>query len=186
MSDALAPDDLRGVVRVKGPTIRLRSGAYFDFEDPSAGDWGIGDVAHALSQLCRFTGHTVRFYSVAEHSWWCSRLVPREDALAALLHDAPEAFLGDVSRPLKSMLPDYRAIEARVEVAVLGAFGLPPRLPPSVKLADVMMLAAEQRQAMLCEDDWGLGVEPAPVTLNFWHPALAKDLFLKRFEELAA
>ena len=176
---------LEGITRIKGPTIRLVSGRYFDFEDPEASDFGISDIAHGLSHLCRFTGHTVRFYSVAEHSVHCSHLVPPGDALSALLHDAPEAFLGDVSRPLKSLLPDYRAIERRVERAILPRFGI-GILPPSVKVADMQMLRAEQVQAMRSSEQWTdlEGVNMPEVQLRFWDPVDARIAFLDRFAEL--
>lgn len=177
---------LEGIHRIVGPTILTVSGAYFDFENPEQSAFGIADVAHALAHLCRFTGHVRRFYSVAEHSYHCSYLVPPEDALAALLHDAAEAFLGDVSRPLKSLLPGYRALEDRIEPVVLARFGLPPVLPPSVKAADKAMLLVEQRQAMGdAGRPWpGLGEWVPEVELEFWEPTSACDWFLARYLEL--
>lgn len=170
------------------PTILTAAGRYFDFTAPERSIIGITEIAHALSHLCRFTGHTWQFYSVAEHSWHVSHLVHPADALAGLLHDASEAFLGDVAAPLKALLPDYREIEARVEAVVLGRFGIPAHLPPSVKAADKMMLRVEQVQAMRAEGhDWKLG-ELSPqaklVQLRFWDPDEAQMMFLRRFEEL--
>jgi uncharacterized protein len=175
-----------GVRRAVGPTILLHSGAYFDFEDPAAQPVVIEDIAHALANLCRFTGHTQRFYSVAEHSVWCSEIVPKEHALAALLHDAVEAFVGDVSRPLKALLPEYREVEKRIEAAVLPMFGLSLPLHPAVKEADARMLLVEQAQAMGNADDWPdfAGLQPADVRLGFWHPASARTFFLQRYYEL--
>lgn len=103
-----------GIRVIKGPTILLLSGEYFDLAEPEACAFQVSDIAHALGNICRFTGHTQRFYSVAEHSVICSHMVPPEDAMAALMHDAAEAFIGDVSSPLKSLLPDYKAVEQRV------------------------------------------------------------------------
>lgn len=175
-------DDTFGIRKVVGPTILTRRGHYFDFENPEGSTIDIEDIAHALSQICRFTGHTARFYSVAEHSVHCASLVPREHRLAALLHDAAEAYLGDVSRPLKSILPQYKALEARVEAAVLGRFGLALPLDPCVKEADRTMLRVEQQQAMLNEDVWpGMEGAGAAVTLQFWEPTRAKLAFLGAF-----
>ena len=176
-----------GIKRIIGPTIALRSGAYFDFEVPETSQITIYDIAHALSMICRFTGHCHRFYSVAEHSVHCSYLVPKEDALAALMHDAAEAVMGDVSRPLKSLLPDYKRIEHRVEKAILARFGLPAQLPPSVKAADMQMLAVEQRQAMLNDDDWpGLAIDGEGPALQFLSPPDAYNTFLNRFHEVTS
>jgi len=82
-------------------TIGLFSGGTFDILNPRAEDVRIEDIAHALSQQCRFTGHTKTFYSVAQHSVLASTLVAAPDELWALLHDASEAYMGDMNRPLK-------------------------------------------------------------------------------------
>ncbi|MEM4379972.1 MAG: hypothetical protein QXL01_04720, partial [Thermoplasmatales archaeon] len=84
------------------PWIETYSGKKFDYLAQSELD--IEDIAHALSNLCRFNGHTRVFYSVAEHSVNVSSMVPPELKIAALLHDAAEAYIGDVPSPLKQLI----------------------------------------------------------------------------------
>ena len=174
------------VRRIVGPTILLHSGAYFDFDAPESSEFSIGDIARGLSHICRFAGQCDRFYSVAEHSVYVSQLVPEAHAFAALMHDAPEAFVGDMTKPLKSMCPDYQDVEKRVEHAVLARFGITLPLDASVKEADIVMLATEQAQIMRNRDDWEYtrGRAVADIAIQCLAPDDAMRFFLKRFSEL--
>lgn len=153
--------------------------------DPRADEVFIVDIAHALAATCRFGGHCERFYSVAEHSVLASLIVPPEDALAALLHDATEAYVLDVPRPLKPFLSGYKEIEQGVWRAIAMRFGLPLTLPASVKLADNALLLAEAEQNMKDHPaPWCVPGEPAPVVLECLDPMRAKLRFLARFADL--
>lgn len=145
----------------------------------------VEDIAHALAHMCRFGGHVKEFYSVAQHSVLVSRVVP---TMEALMHDAPEAYLGDVTRPLKALLPDYQFIESRVERVVLSAFGVALPMSAEVKMADNVLLATERRDLMpFCAEPWEClkGVEPLPDEIVPWSPEDAKRAFIARFRELS-
>jgi 5'-deoxynucleotidase YfbR-like HD superfamily hydrolase len=116
-------------------------------------------------------------------------LVDREHALAALLHDAAEAYIGDVASPLKHQLPDYKVIEDRVEAAVFKHFNLAKPFHPSVKRADLIMLATEQRDLMPEHGDrWAClqGIEPMPQRLDPMPAQTARYCFLDRYFELTS
>lgn len=176
------------VHRIVGPTILLASGVYFDFLDPESCSFEIEDIAHGLSHICRFAGHCREFYSVAQHSVYVSQIVPPEHAFAGLMHDAAEAYVGDIAKPLKDLLPEYRVIEDRVEVALLARHGLTLPLHPSIKEADIVMLATEQVALMRNRDDWEYtrGRKPADIDIQPMQPREARDFFLARYAELKA
>jgi hypothetical protein len=188
MTNSQQPGEKTGTVRrIIGPTILLASGAYFDFLDPEGSDFTLDDIANGLALTCRFAGQCPRFYSVAEHSVHVSKIVQPEHAFAGLMHDAAEAFIGDVSKPLKELLPEYKAIERRVEAAIFSRFGVPAPMPPEIKEADIVMLATEQQKLMRNRDDWDYtrGRKVADVEIGCWDPETARFLFLRRFKELA-
>ncbi len=180
------------LVPIRGANIRLIDGSYFYFEQPELSTFTVAGIAHSLSMLCRFTGHVKRFYSVAQHSVGVSLLVPQEMALAALLHDACEAFINDIASPLKHSddMEGYRRVEARAEAAVFPKLGVADYLLPmhrDIKRADLIMLATEQRDLMPPSDDeWGCldGIEPLPGRIVALYPRKAAALFMRRYAEL--
>lgn len=168
-------------------SIAIFNGDFFDFEKPEIHDFDIDVIAHSLSNLCRFTGHTIRHYSVAEHSVLVSRLVPPELAFDGLMHDAAEAYLGDVSSPLKAMLPEYKKIEKRVEAALAEFYGLRFPLPIEVKHADKQLYRQELSQVTNGQDNlWFTDLPDANVLVAGMQAKDAKKAFLNRFKELYA
>lgn len=151
---------------------------------PDPASFKIEDIAHALAHLCRFTGHTKCFYSVAQHSVMVSYLVPEEDALLALLHDATEAYLGDVSSPLKALIPDYKKIEDNMSKAILLHFTGKEYLPLSVKEADSMVLNDEMTDLIEGYQNNESRRTWEPKIIG-WSPTRAKRSFLIRYRSLA-
>lgn len=166
--------------------IITRSSRAIDLFDPSPSDIHIGDIAHALSMQCRFVGHVSEFYSVAEHSVRVSFAVPEAAALHALLHDASEAYLGDVSTPLKSALPQYRALETRMMHTIFRAFDLEYGLwQHQIKQADLSVTHAECRDLMPSGHVFGVeSVKPDDNLIVPWTQDEARRVFLTRFAAL--
>lgn len=129
-----------------GAYIQTFTGRQFFIEDPRPEDVDIRDIAHALSMICRFTGHVSRFYSVAEHSLLVAKNLPVKYQAFGLLHDASEAYLTDVSGPLKSLvaLAEYKNLEIRATQCIFARFGLPFWIPEQVKSIDRSALVAER------------------------------------------
>ena len=170
----------------KGDFIATFSGRAFWPFDPRPEDVVIEDIAHALSMLCRFGGHTQRFYSVSEHSIHISRRVPPADALWGLLHDASEAYLLDLPRPIKVHIPEYRKIEARVMDCIAERFHLEPDEPVSVQRMDRDIIHDEREQLMplMKHMPWVWGGKPHNIIIRGWTPAAAERNFLARFHTL--
>lgn len=149
----------------------------------------IEDIAHSLGLQCRYAGHCIKFYSVAEHSVLIARHLAAkhapEVALAGLLHDAPEAYCVDIPRPLKPYLTNYRAIEQDNWLAIAARFVLPKELPREVHDADNSIIGDEL--VNLREMPWHAKHDrPLGVKLRYWSPEEAELEFLATFDALMA
>jgi hypothetical protein len=170
-----------------GDFMQTATGRKFWPLDPRADEVFIEDIAHSLSLQCRYAGHCLRFYSVAEHCVLMARKLRWEGvdvALDALLHDAAEAYTVDVPRPLKRHLVGYKETEAKVMDAIAERFGLADEMPAIVHDADNRIIGDEL--ANLVPMDWHtryagqeLGVE-----LKYWSPEKAREEFMATFDAL--
>lgn len=180
--------------------IQTHSGRKFWPLDPRPGDVDVGDVAHALANVCRFAGHTKTFYSVGQHCCLAAGLARPEHALYALLHDAAEAYLGDIPRPWKRFLyADHsmgrlsvKDLERRLLDAILDGLNVPrPSAEALEAVADIdlRLLAAEKRDLMTAGLQWlheyeaPPGAEPVDRVIP-WTPEAAERTFLTLFDEL--
>lgn len=169
--------------------IQTATGRAFWPLSPRSEDVCIEDIAHALSMKCRYTGHTLSFYSVAQHSWHASMIVPAEQARGALLHDATEAYMPDVARPVKKSMPSMQMMEADLANAIAAHFGMQPEdfSTPEIKHADLVLLATERRDLMSPPPfRWTSTENIAPMEdiIKPMNPHIAKHVFLSRYREL--
>jgi hypothetical protein len=174
-------------------TIRLRSGLYFDLADPKPDQFTLRDIAGALSKICRFGGHLDRFYSVAEHLCHCadqavSDQLVSADIEAVFMHDAAEAFVGDMVKPLKIMQPAFSAIELKIELVIAKRFGIDFHGARSViNKIDNEMLIAEKRALFPADSVIWRGqdqVRKLDVAFRLWKPNEAESQFMSRAEKI--
>ncbi|MCJ0806680.1 hypothetical protein [Vibrio vulnificus] len=156
--------------------IILNNGETHRFCEPFDAD--IDTIAFALSHINRYTGH-VGQYSVAQHCVLVSQQLPDELKLSGLLHDATEAYIGDVSKPLKALLPEYRKIEAWYHQQIDTLFDVVTE-HPEIKEADLRMLITEASAFGLPLDEFPKA-EPYPIHVEPWPPEVARLKFLACF-----
>lgn len=171
------------------PYIETYSGLRVHFNDINEKVITIYDIAHSLSQICRFTGHTKEFYSVAQHSVLVADAqITLAEKRAGLLHDASEAYVNDLPSPLKACtdLGDYKNLENRFHAIINEKYQINDGMTPNIKKADLVALFTEKRDVLNKSSDWGWGenIEPFKDTIIPLPPKEAKELFLKRFIEL--
>lgn len=177
------PDELMaespGVIHTYG-------GGAIDLIHPSPEDVSIEAIAHALSMQCRWTGHVKRFYSVAEHSYHVSKIVPR---LEALLHDAAEAYLGDMASPLKrteEVGRAYSLAETRMELQIVWKFRLSWPWSKAIKEADTAMLLREAQELLPHLGEKMPDPPEGTPPVWCWTPQHAEEKFLERYYSLEA
>ena len=167
--------------------IQTFSGIAFDLLAPRSDMVCIEDIAHALSLLCRFTGHTRKHYSVAQHSHLVAVIASRAGDYPgimrqALMHDATEAYIGDLPTPLKRLLPEYREIERKVWLAIAERFALPVIMHEVVKAADMRALVTERRDFLgKSPQPWAANIEaiaPCDFEIRPWKARMARREFL--------
>lgn len=170
--------------------------AFFPF-DPRVEAIDILDIAHALAMQVRYNGHCKQFYSTAQHSVLVASKAPPHLALRALMHDAAEAYTGDLIRPIKKHpeMAVFAWVEETIERAICAKFDLPfPIMTPEIKRLDDRIILDERDQVMsqmLIEavklfGDWPISGEPLGVTIDPWPPEVAREKFLNAFDEYSA
>ena len=189
------PDRVPAAPPAPGPYLQTVSGRFVNPFDPDPEQLDAGDIARALANVCRFGGHARSFYSVAQHSVIVSELVEArggdaDDAFAALMHDATEAYLGDMPHPIKHRSPlgaAFKAAEDHLEAAIRDRFAIRADVP-EIKRVDRALLATERRA--FSTEDWHWpeldGVEPLELELRGWPPDEAVAAFARRYAELDA
>lgn len=171
------------------PYIETYSGIRFYYDDIKPEMIKIYDIAHALSQICRFTGHTKEFYSVAQHSVLvCDAQTTLAEKRAGLLHDATETYVNDLPSPMKVCvnLGDYKKLENQIHAVINEKYHVNDGMTPNIKKADLAALFTEKRDVLNRPSDWGWGKDIVMFKEKIipLQPKEAKELFLTRFAEL--
>jgi len=154
--------------------IRTVSGVYFDIANPSPDMVNIEDIAHALSMAPRFGGHLPVFFSVAQHCVMAAGYSEPRIRFDVLMHDASEGYLLDLPSPIKALIPEYKALEARIMRVLAGKFGFTYPISEEVHKIDREQLEWEWSRIML---------QPK-TTRTYWTQKKAKREFLKMFHSL--
>ena len=162
--------------------IRTFTGRYMNVFEPTLEMIDIVDIAHALSHICRWGGHVPKFYSVGEHSVHCANLInDKSQAFEALMHDASEAYLVDIPRPIKHKLSQYKTIEDNLMKLISEKFGFQYPLSKEVKTIDNTLLQMEWESLII--SNVTNNVKHKEIAL--WTPEEAKYMFLQKFNELS-
>ncbi len=189
--------------------VEAYSGRFVDTKNPHPDQITLEDIAHALSNTCRYGGHCAYNYSVAQHAVFCSIRLERRGhgplrQLGALHHDDAEAYLGDIPRPMKGLLgKTYSNLTDRMDAAIIKALNLPFSAgmmhDPEVKAADNWALLVEAKHLLPSKgvnwtaaqtQAWGLPERGRIITPDYWlgelSPREAEALFLARHKEVTS
>ena len=180
---------LCGVQTDRGYNQATSSGRPFWSFDPQPQDIDIEDIAAHLSRVCRFNGalrDDVEIYTVAQHCCLVSDHCPTGFKLEGLLHDAAEAYCGDLIKPIKMQLPTWKPMELKIEAVIRRKYDLPPVISPEVKEQDYLAVATEHRdvQTLTAFVDWEHLPTPWPEKVIPWSVMKARSEFLNRFRRL--
>lgn len=172
----------------RGDWVQTWTGTAFYPLDPTLESIKLLDIATALSKICRYNGHCSEFYSVAEHSVLVSENVKPEYAMEALMHDASEAYICDIPRPIKPMLKGYKVIESNIMAWVYLKFKISPTIASrkEVGRVDTAILADEAKVLMNDPQNWHLPEPPLGIEIHCWDHKKAAGRFLARYAELKA
>jgi uncharacterized protein len=187
-----------------GSWLATSRGGMWSIENPQEEQVHLADIAAGLSRTCRYAGQIseeVTFYSVAEHSvimtfhaYHAGLIQTRSEALCYLLHDGSEAYFGDMTTPLKALVPQFRVFEDRAQSVIFSAFGIGPdlvaRMKPELKRIDTR-IRLDEREVMICEPAlsagrdalWGQdpSLEPLGITPALYEPTRARQIYLEAF-----
>ena len=172
--------------------LKINNTTTINYVDPQMSQIHIKDIARGLAKECRYNGHCAGFYSVAQHSViGAEELLASHDkyfALEFLLHDATEAYMKDLPRTLKELLPQYQALETLLDKQIRCRFGLPAEMSEIVAYMDQRMLATEMRDLRGDTreeiEQWSNYAEPLSQELHGWDPAYAEGAFMSLFTRL--
>lgn len=144
------------------------------------------DIAHGLSNLCRYSGQCNYFYSVAQHSCIVHDVAPIHLKAIGLFHDAAEAYISDIPRPVKNIVPEIKKLERKIQIEVSERFKLTFPWSSQIEILDSQLML---REAQLLFDggvSWTVeGLPPLEINIpSFWSPKRAKREFLFRYEVL--
>ena len=169
-----------------GDYLETCTGKRFYYAKPTEDSICIEAIAHALSLQCRFNGHVKHLYSVAQHCCHVSNALPREFRLQGLLHDAAEAYIGDIVSPFKDQFPEIQKMEDEILKKIFSVFDCSFPLSKEVLDSDRRMLYTEFRDLGFAE--FGLmrdsAPEPYEIVISPWSSTVAESQFLKLFREI--